>query len=78
MFSSLFTTGGESLPIELVSAVTKETTSYGHEFSITAAYHVQSDFKPGAKSPITVEIVSVNYKPFETPLKTSINLITSP
>lgn len=62
LFSGLFTTGSESLLIDLVSAVTNEPPSYGPDFSSTGAYHVQSDSLPGAKYPINVEIVSVNYK----------------
>ena len=57
MFSHLFTTAGNSLPLELVSGMGNETRSYGPDFSSTGAYHVQSDFKQGSSYPIIVEIV---------------------
>jgi plastocyanin len=78
LFSDLFTTPGESLPLELVSGIGNETRSYGPDFSSTGAYHVQSDFKKGSSYPISVEIVSVNYKPVEFPIKATFNLQTSP
>lgn len=77
LFSKLFTTSGESLPLELVSGIGNETISYGPDFSSTGAYHVQSDFKKGSSYPISVEIVSVNYKPVENPVKASFTLNTS-
>ena len=77
LFSELFTTGGESLPLELVSGMGNETSSYGPDFSTTGAYHVQSDFKKGTSYPISVEIVSVDGKPVEFPIKASFSLKTS-
>jgi plastocyanin len=77
IFSDLFTTGGESLPLELVSGMGNETSSYGPDFSSTGAYHVQSDFKKGSSYPISVEIKTVNYKPVENPIKASFTLKTS-
>ena len=65
LFSHLYTTAGESLPLELVSGIGNETSSYGPDFSSTGAYHVQSDFKKGSSYPISVEIVSVDSKPVE-------------
>ena len=35
MFSHLFTTAGNSLPLELVSGMGNETRSYGPDFSST-------------------------------------------
>ena len=77
LFSELFTTGGESLPLELVSGMGNETSSYGPDFSTTGAYHVQSDFKQGTSYPISVEIVSVDGKPVEFPIRASFSLKTS-
>jgi len=69
LFSKLFTTAGQSLPLELISAEGNETISYGPDFSSTGAYHVQSDFKKGSTYPISVEIMSINSKPVESPIK---------
>ena len=77
LFSELFTTGGESLPLELVSGMGNETSSYGPDFSTTGAYHVQSDFKKGTSYPISVQIVSVDGKPVENLIKASFTLKTS-
>ena len=77
LFSDLFTTAGQSLPLELVSGLGNETISYGPDFSSTGAYHVQSDFKKGSSYSISVEIVSVNYKPVEFPIRATFNLPTS-
>jgi plastocyanin len=77
MFSHLFTTAGNSLPLELVSGMGNETRSYGPDFSSTGAYHVQSDFKQSSSYPIIVEIVSVDSKPVENPIKVLFDLKTS-
>jgi plastocyanin len=77
LLSELFTTGGESLPLELVSGMGNETSFYGPDFSTTGAYHVQSDFKKGTFYPISVEIVSIDGKPVEFPIKASFSLKTS-
>ena len=77
MFSHFFTTAGNSLPLELVSGIGNETSSYGPDFSSTGAYHVQSDFKQGSSYPIIVEIVSVDSKPVENPIKVLFDLKTS-
>jgi hypothetical protein len=69
LFSKLFTTAGQSLPLELISAEGNETISYGPDFSSTGAYHVQSDFKNSSTYPISVEIISINSKPVESPIK---------
>ncbi len=78
LLSKLFTTSGESLPLELVSGMGNETFSHGPDFSSTGAYHVQSDFKKGSSYPISVEVVSVDYKPVEAPIKGSFTMKTSP
>ncbi len=78
LLSKLFTTAGESLPVELVSGIGNESISYGPDFSSTGAYHVQSDFKKGSSYPISVEIVSVDYKPVQAPIKASFTMKTSP
>ena len=77
LFSHLYTTAGASLPLELVSGMGNETSSYGPDFSSTGAYHVQSDFKMGSSYPISVEIVSVNSKSVENPIKVLFDLKTS-
>lgn len=77
MFSHLFTTAGNSLPLELISGMGNETRSYGPDFSSTGAYHVQSDFKQGSSYSIIVEIVSVDSKPVENPIKVLFDLKTS-
>jgi CheY-like chemotaxis protein len=57
------------IPLELISAEGNETISYGPDFSSTGAYHVQSDFKKGSTYPISVEIMSINSKAVESPIK---------
>jgi plastocyanin len=72
LFSGLFTTAGQSLPLELIASAAEgsnETISYGPDFSSTGAYHVQSNFKKDSSYPISIEIVSVNSKPVESPMK---------
>ena len=78
LFSDLFTTYGESLPLELVSGLGNETISYGPDFSSTGAYHIQSVFKKGSSYPISVEIVSVNYKSVKFPIRATFTLPTNP
>lgn len=77
LFSDLYTTAGNSLPLELISGMGNKTHSYGPDFSSTGAYHVQSDFKKGSSYPISVEIVSVDSKPIDNPIKDSFSLKTS-
>ena len=45
--------------------------------AVPGAYHVQSDFKQGSSYPIIVEIVSVDSKPVENPIKVLFDLKTS-
>ncbi|MGD1838266.1 MAG: cupredoxin domain-containing protein [Nitrososphaeraceae archaeon] len=77
LFSHIFNTFGENLPLELVSTVTNETTVYGPDFSATGAYHLQSDFKKDSSYPMTVEIVAVDGKPVDFPIKASFDIKTS-
>ena len=76
LFSDLYTTAGNSLPLELISGMGNKTHSYGPDFSSTGAYHVQSDFKKGSSYPISVEILSVDSKPVENPIKVLFDLKT--
>ena len=69
LFSGLFTTAGQSLPLELIPSEGNETISYGPDFSSTGAYHIQSNFKKGSSYPISIEIISVNSKPVENPMR---------
>ena len=78
LVSDIYTTGGESLPLELVSGLGNETRSYGPDFSTTGAYHIQSDFKKGSSYLISVEVVSFNNKPIANPTTSTFNLQTSP
>jgi plastocyanin len=77
LFSRLFTTAGDSLPLELISSQDNQTTSYGPDFSSTGAYHIQSSFKGGSSYPINVEVVSINNKPLENPMKVLFELKTT-
>lgn len=76
LFSRWFTTAGEPLLLELI-ALQDQTTSHGPDFSSTGAYHVQSNFKNGSSYPIDVQIVSVNNKPVENPIRVLFELKTS-
>jgi plastocyanin len=78
IFSDIFTTGGESLTLELVSGKGNETRSYGPDFTTTGAYHVQSDFKKGSSYSISVAVVAYNDRPIERPVIATFNLPTSP
>src|SRR5688500_5277138 len=69
LFSKLFTSAGQSLPRELISAEGNETISYEPDSNSTGACHVQSDFKKGSTYPISVEIISINSKPVESIIK---------
>ena len=76
LFSRWFTTAGEPLLLELI-ALQDQTTSPGPDFSSTGAYPVQSNFKNGSSYPIDVQIVSVNNKLVENPIKVLFELKTS-
>lgn len=77
VFSRWFTTAGEPLLLELISIQNNQTTSHGPDFSSTGAYHVQSNFKSGSSYSINIEIVSINNKPMENPLKVLFDLKTA-
>jgi hypothetical protein len=78
MFSDIFTTGGESLKLELISGEGNETRSYGSDFTTTGAYHVQSDFKKGSSYSISVAVVAYDDRPLERPVTATFNLPTNP
>lgn len=77
MFSNIFTTGGQSLSLELVSGEGNETRSYGPDFDSTGAYHVQSDFKQGSTYSISVEVVAYGDRPIERPVTATFSLPTA-
>lgn len=77
LFSRFFTTPGDSLSLELISSQDNQTTSYGPDFSSDGAYHIQSRFIKGSSYPIIVEVVSINNKPLENPMKVLFELKTS-
>lgn len=77
LFSRLFSTAGQSLPLELITSENNQTTSYGPDFSSTGAYHIQSVFKKGASYPLTIEIISINNEPPQIPIKVVYPLKTS-
>ena len=76
--SYIFTTGGESLKLELVSGEGNETRSYGPDFTTTGAYHIQSDFKKGSSYSINVAVVAYDDRPLEKPVTATFNLPTNP
>ncbi len=77
IFSNIFTTGGKSLPLELVSGEGNETRSYGPDFTTTGAYHIQSDFKQGSSYSISVAVVAYNDRPIERQIVATFNLPTT-
>jgi plastocyanin len=78
MLSDIFTTGGESLKLELISGEGNETRSYGPDFTTTGAYHVQSDFKKGSSYSISVAVVAYDDRPLERPVTATFKLPTNP
>lgn len=81
MFSGLYTTGGDPLPLELISGSLSgqgnQTTSYGPDFSSQGAYHIQSDFQPDSSYLISVEVVSFENAPLANPVKGTFTLQTT-
>lgn len=62
LFSKIYNTIGESLPIELIFGG-NQTISYGPDFSSTGTYHLNAGFlKKDNTFKILVEIVSINYQ----------------
>lgn len=69
VFSEIFTTPGEALPIELIRGTGNETRSYGPDFSSTGAYHIEGAFfKPDTDYAIVAEITAINTVPTENPI----------
>jgi plastocyanin len=76
VFSELFTTPGEILPVELIRGG-NETRSYGPDFSSTGAYHIQAAFlKPGTDYTLLAEVAAVNSVPSESPIANEFRLNT--
>lgn len=68
LFSNIYNTIGESLPIELVFGG-NETRSYGPDFSSTGTYHILAGFLEKNKEyKVISEINSINYEKPETKL----------
>jgi plastocyanin len=77
VFSELYTTSGEVLPIELIRGTSNETRSYGPDFSSTGAYHVEGAFlKPDTDYTIVAEINSINSIRPENPIANEFGLST--
>jgi plastocyanin len=77
VFSETFVTSGESLPLELVSSNSNETTSYGPDFSSTGTYHVEGPLLKGnTEYRITVEITAINARPLENSIRDEFTLRT--
>ena len=77
LFSRWFTTAGEPLLLELISTQSNQTASHGPDFSSTGAYHILSNFKSGSSYPIDVQLVSINNKPVENPIRVVFQLKTT-
>lgn len=76
VFSELFTTPGEILPVELIRGG-NETRSYGPDFSSTGAYHIQAAFlKPDTDYTLLAEVAAVNSVPSESPIANEFRLNT--
>lgn len=68
VFSRIFVTPGESLPLELIKG-SNETRVYGPDFSGPGAYHLEGAFLKGnANYKILISILSVNSKPPPNPI----------
>jgi plastocyanin len=68
VFSRIFVTPGESLPLELIAG-SNETRAYGPDFSSTGAYHLESAFLKGnAEFKILISISSMNSKSPPNPI----------
>lgn len=76
VFSKLFTTPGEILPLELIRGE-NETRSYGPDFSSTGAYHIEGAFlKPDTDYTIVADIAAINSVPPESPITEEFGLRT--
>lgn len=77
VFSELFTTPGEALPVELIRGTGNETRSYGPDFSSTGAYHIEGAFlKPDTEYSLVPEITAINSVPTENPIIEEFRLST--
>ncbi len=77
VFSELFNTAGEALPIELIVGTTNETRSYGPDFSSTGAYHIEGAFLDGdADYTIVADLAAVNSVPPQNPIANEFALST--
>jgi plastocyanin len=77
VFSELFTTSGEALPIELIRGTSNETRSFGPDFSSTGAYHIEGAFlKPDTDYAIVAEIAAINSVPPENSIANEFALRT--
>ena len=76
VFSRIFVTAGESLPLELI-AESNKTRAYGPDFSSTGVYHLEGAFLKGnADYKIRVQITSINAKAPENPIEDEFSLRT--
>lgn len=76
VFSRIFVTAGESLPLEFIAG-SNETRAYGPDFSSTGAYHLEGAFLKGnADYKIRVQITSINAKAPENPIEDEFSLRT--
>lgn len=76
VFSRIFATSGESLPLELITG-SNETRVYGPDFSSTGAYHLESAFLKGnAEYKISISIASINSKPPSNPISDEFTIKT--
>lgn len=76
VFSRIFVTAGESLPLELIAG-SNETRAYGPDFSSTGAYHLEGAFLKGnADYKIRVQITAINAKAPENPIEDEFSLRT--
>ena len=76
VFSRIFVTAGESLPLEFIAG-SNETRAYRPDFSSTGAYHLEGAFLKGnADYKIRVQITSINAKAPENPIEDEFSLRT--
>jgi plastocyanin len=76
VFSRIFVTPGESLPLELIAG-SNETRVYGPDFSSTGAYHLEGAFLKGnADYKILISLSSINSKPTPNPIEDEFSIKT--
>lgn len=78
VYSGVFVTSGESLPLELIAAAGgNETRVYGPDFSSTGAYHLEGQFLKGnASYKFLVSITAINSRTPSGPITGEFNLNT--